>query len=639
MNSYHFARLEERILLDGSVAAVAAPATHEAATSTDTSHSQATERVLVIPADTPQLSAFVNNTMDNVKVVVFDSKTTSLAGLQQQIVDALDGQQAISIAFLNRGNASTFALSSTTVISESTLMNQPELQQFWASIGSDLDSQGQIDILASGSISQNTLFGIQTLSNAHVSESSTLSESEFNGANVPSEYFNANIIAHQDQLLGLLESTAISTDTGTTISSSDTTASSDLIHFSINLTPDTLTALMPTFAASSAWNYTMTPNQDGSLNILLTLNNDTSHLTSSDITAATGFLTSNASDTSSDGTTSTSDGSTVISGTVLHINLSITKEAFTVIENALTAAQADISFQVDQNGNATVVLKNPNDLTNMGPAAFIAKEISLLNSSLSANHESLQFTLFNISTDLNSGAVTLSQNGAINFFSINSFADYLGQIASSNQIDAAKAAAAHDAAHPNSFDHTVADQNGAGIVLTTTTQAGVYNENSNGQLNTDHQHTHAIMNEAIVASTLSLTSILKGADTSTSLAKHPDNFAGRLNQGLRDSSSTVISEQHLPNQRFGEQPFYPENQKSLNLTTLPPQDPAMKSVIGALSWAEFKLDGKYNTIPKESSLIQDFPIKTSELGTDATLFSNKSVTNLRFGKGQLGLND
>lgn len=631
MNSYHFARLEERILLDGSVAAVAAPVHHDATPATP-------ERVLVIPADTPQLSAFVNNTQDNVKVVVFDSSTTSLAGLQQQIVNALDGQQAATIAFLNRADASHFALSSTTIISESTLLNQTQMQQFWQGIGSDLiTGQGQIDILASGKLSPNLLFGIQTLANTHVSEASGFSESDLVGAGVPSQYFNDGIIAHQDQLLSLLQSTEINTDTGAAQPPANIILPSDLIHFSINLTPDALQAIAPAFNNSTAWNYTMTPNQDGSLNIILSLSNSSPHLTASDVAAAANFITDGTTpttDITGTGITGSSPGQVVIPGTVLHINLSITKEAFSQIENILST-QSDISFKVDQNNNATIVINNPGDFAQTTPGAFIAKEISILNSSLSINHESLQFTFFNASTDLNNGISTLSQNGAVSFFSSNSFLDYLGQHNSSH-LAISKPASDPSVSYSNSIDHTMIDQNHNGIANTAITHAGMQNTMTEAA---NSGADHHLMNAVAAASSLPLASILGGVESSTALSKHLDNFGRNFNENNPDSSSTIISEQHLPNQRFGDQPFYPQNQKGLSLITLPPQDTTMKSVIGALSWAEFKIDGKLHQVPKESSLIQDFPNKTPPQSTDATLFSNKSVTNLKYGKGYLGLND
>jgi hypothetical protein len=631
MNSYHFARLEERILLDGSVAAVAAP-TPDAGP--DASH-MVGERVLIIPADTPQLDALVNNTRDNVKVVVFDSHTTSLSGLQQQILDTLNGQKAISIAFLNRANAANFALSSTMVISESTLLNQTEMQQFWSNIGSDLDGQGQIDILASGNLSPNLLFGLQTLTNAHVSESADLSGDALVGTNT-NHYFNDNIMSHQDQLLMLFQSTAIDVSSSTTsFPPSNTSIPTDLIHFSINLRPEALPALIPDFAVSSAWNYTMTPNQDGSLNILLSLSNSStaSHLTLNDIAPAANFLMGGDS-TSSDGTTpagaGTSDG--VISGPIIHINLSITREAFTVIQNILST-QSDISFRVDEHGNATVILNNPSDFTNMGPAAFIAKEIAILNASLSLNHESLQFTLFNTATDLNNGISSSSHNG-VNFYSADSFFDYLGQMYTLNHTQQIQPNAHPDAtiSYSNSFDHNIVDQNNNSDRHTATTQTEPQDHVS--------EATRPIFNEATAAASMAIASILQSLESSTPLTTHlTEGSAKSFALNAENSSSSIISEQHLPNQKFGDQPFYPDNQKALNLISIHSEDTALKSVIGALSWAEFKMDGQHNEVPKESSLIQDFPNKTVPQGTDATLFSNKSTTSLRLGKGSLGLKD
>jgi hypothetical protein len=108
---------------------------------------------------------------------------------------------------------------------------------------------------------------------------------------------------------------------------------------------------------------------------------------------------------------------------------------------------------------------------------------------------------------------------------------------------------------------------------------------------------------------------------------------------LDGSDNMFISEHLLPNQKFGEMPFYPEHLKLINASAAAADMP-LKSVLGALTWADIKLDGKQGYVPKESSLIQDFPNKTINQGNDAGVFSNRAVIALqRFGKGYLGLKD
>lgn len=603
MYSYHFARLEERILLDGSIAAVVSPeasAANEAATNAG----NITDRVLVITADTPQLSAMTSNTQENVHVVVYDPTSTSLSGLQQEIAQSLNGAKASSIGFLNRGTTTQFALSSSIIVNESSLMSQPEMQQFWMGISSHLTDAGQIDLLASGNLSPNVLMGIQMLTHANVSETTTLTGSDLLSGGAQSHYFNDNIVNYQDQLLTLLHSTSVISDSTTQLPSSPMT-DPNLVHFSISLNADALGALIPEFSSTNIWDYTMSPNQDGSMNVFLSLNTQSNFdLSTLDTTFLSQFMKGGQNTTVQIGEDT---------GQNLHINLFITRDAFSLIESTLKP-NPDLTIQVKDDGSATVITNGFDPITNTTIVSVdrfveLYTQFNLNNSSL------FKITTFNNYLDLEKSISTSAKSGIFPF---------------------------SPDAHP---DKAVLYKNSPAPSMTSTVMREVidYNLHSHGLGQTDNGDSSAMLvlkspHQGDV-SALILSPALSGIQFVTHLKSSSEDTSNPSSKVTIDNNDYTENVMRYSDQYLGQktgQPFFPAKDKILNVEPIP--ETPMKSVIGALSWAEFKLDGRPE-VPKESSLIQDFPAKIQQQTVDSTIFSTKGNTLIKGWKGFLGLRD
>ncbi|MHC4886053.1 MAG: DUF4347 domain-containing protein, partial [Planctomycetota bacterium] len=106
-------------------------------------------RVLAISSNAGDAEALAAAAMGNVMTVLFDAETGTPESVLDQIQDALDGQQADSIAFATHsaGNGG-FTLTHDAIVNENTLFGDARLTQFWEGIGALLDDDGRIDLLA-----------------------------------------------------------------------------------------------------------------------------------------------------------------------------------------------------------------------------------------------------------------------------------------------------------------------------------------------------------------------------------------------------------------------------------------------------------------------------------------------------------
>ena len=105
-------------------------------------------RVLVISSNITDAEILASAAKDNITLVQYDANHASLSDIYDAISSALEGKDASSIAFANDGDESLFKLSSQQEVSIETLSSNLELQDFWVRVGSLLNENGRIDLLA-----------------------------------------------------------------------------------------------------------------------------------------------------------------------------------------------------------------------------------------------------------------------------------------------------------------------------------------------------------------------------------------------------------------------------------------------------------------------------------------------------------
>jgi len=105
-------------------------------------------RVLVLSSDIHDAQALKDAASNNVKVVYYNSNTTSLNQLIEQISTTLEGKQAQSIAFASYGKEGSFTLANNVTVNLSHLQSDPTLRAFWGDVGKMVKDGGSIELLA-----------------------------------------------------------------------------------------------------------------------------------------------------------------------------------------------------------------------------------------------------------------------------------------------------------------------------------------------------------------------------------------------------------------------------------------------------------------------------------------------------------
>ena len=172
-------------------------------------------RVLVISSDLKDGDDLAAAAKDDVIVVRYDAATTSLEDLAQLINDALAGQKADSIAFAAHNDGPyKLDLTDTVKMSAETLAADAAQQEFWAAVGSALNEDGRIDLLACNVVNdadgEAFVAHIESLSGVNVAASSDLTGNaayggnwvlESDGVDARAEYFDADALENFDTMM------------------------------------------------------------------------------------------------------------------------------------------------------------------------------------------------------------------------------------------------------------------------------------------------------------------------------------------------------------------------------------------------------------------------------------------------------
>ncbi|GAB6038496.1 hypothetical protein JCM15519_30550 [Fundidesulfovibrio butyratiphilus] len=209
--------------LDSAAAASAiAGSATTASTSAPTSAASGAVRVMAVSSAVANAQTLASDVADGVIALVYDAADTAEHVLQL-ITQALNGQQAESIAFASHENATgSFDLVDGQIVSLDTVMTDDALQDFWRGVGDLLTRDGSIDILAcdQGAVTEGqlTVAAIAKASGheAHASTDATGNETsggdwvlELGDVDLTRTYFNAEKLANYGGVLGTsLELTA-----------------------------------------------------------------------------------------------------------------------------------------------------------------------------------------------------------------------------------------------------------------------------------------------------------------------------------------------------------------------------------------------------------------------------------------------
>ncbi|MGE0083689.1 MAG: Calx-beta domain-containing protein [Desulfococcaceae bacterium] len=172
--------------------------------------------VLVLSSDVTDGDTLAAAAKDNVIVVKYDPAKTTLEDLSAMIKDALDGEQADSIAFASHyTGAGIMSLSGSEAMSADSLESNADQQAFWKSIGELVDADGRIDLLACDVAGKDGggefVSQIENLSGVNVAASADATGNEAYGGDwvletdnvdVQATYFAADRLAEFDELLG-----------------------------------------------------------------------------------------------------------------------------------------------------------------------------------------------------------------------------------------------------------------------------------------------------------------------------------------------------------------------------------------------------------------------------------------------------
>lgn len=247
---FKFTRLENRILFDAAAAAVATDAAHQAAvsagnadnsptapsspdatihhdttsanTASAASSTQGTgEHILVISSHIYDPKTLADAALTNVKTIMYDSSTATLADIAAQITQALAGHKADSIAFITEGTPGSVNLLDSLQLTSLTIQTDLHVQQFIHDIGQLLNTGGTLDLLgcnvAQGSegttfmnvlnhaLNEDSNHLVMAQASTNITGSSTfhgdwILESGSN-TDVSSIYFNQQQLSHWDHAL------------------------------------------------------------------------------------------------------------------------------------------------------------------------------------------------------------------------------------------------------------------------------------------------------------------------------------------------------------------------------------------------------------------------------------------------------
>lgn len=105
------------------------------------------KNVLIMPTNVENYQTLIKAAKSNVKVIEYNPETTTLQQLYEKMSEQIT-EQVDSIAFANKGQQDYFVISSDYAVSSDTLQNSPALQHFWTQIGHMVKDGGQISIFA-----------------------------------------------------------------------------------------------------------------------------------------------------------------------------------------------------------------------------------------------------------------------------------------------------------------------------------------------------------------------------------------------------------------------------------------------------------------------------------------------------------
>lgn len=161
-------RLEDRIVFDASPIAVAdAPDAANETPDSPEAAERAVDKVLVVDMAVDNAEALASAARDDVQVVRYDSRTDSLARLQELIAEACAGSTFASIAFAGHGEAGRLFLASDAAIDLQTLVDNPDLAVFFEALSGYLSEGGRVDLLgcdvASGDAGEELIATLEEL--------------------------------------------------------------------------------------------------------------------------------------------------------------------------------------------------------------------------------------------------------------------------------------------------------------------------------------------------------------------------------------------------------------------------------------------------------------------------------------------
>lgn len=191
--------LEERIVLDGAVADAVAEqaaeqpleqAAHEGESQPKAGAEAGTPpagdgdvHVMLISSKVSEAEALASAALKDVITVLYDGSNDSLDDILAAIRNSLDGRQADSIAFASHDvGEGTFALTAGSNVNLLSLATDPAQAAFWTEIGSFLEPDGRIDLLACGltdsTLGELVVDRIESLSEHEVAASDDLTGNE-----------------------------------------------------------------------------------------------------------------------------------------------------------------------------------------------------------------------------------------------------------------------------------------------------------------------------------------------------------------------------------------------------------------------------------------------------------------------------
>jgi len=171
-------------------------------------------RVLVVSSDIHDAGGLTDAALNGVKVVYYDSKTTTPDMLAQKIADVLGGEKADSIAFAGFGKDDGFVLTQDKTVTAESMQNDPSLKEFWHDVGTMINDNGRIDLLSCNLAATDKglqlIAQIDQVADSDVGASTNLTGSapaggdwtlEYGGVDVAKTYFSVDKLATWNQVL------------------------------------------------------------------------------------------------------------------------------------------------------------------------------------------------------------------------------------------------------------------------------------------------------------------------------------------------------------------------------------------------------------------------------------------------------